>query len=242
MKRVSLIFPAATIAAVVCAVSESQAAFVGLTAVLEFPSAITPAGPRDVYHIFAEFTNPTDRVNSWFGTTRNPMVIQNVLADGATLGSNFTNFGGQFGNLPPEVAGGVRDWDTFATIGIRNGSEAPFGNDQTMLSAPPNFSFITGNSLTAVASLSVPPSAPQGRANYRILGGDTALRVLLMQLVVNVGEHVRGTISVSGQASTALGVEDYTLINQTFSSVPSPGGPALLATFLLRCKRRRRSV
>ena len=241
MERIRLVFTAGAITAIAGFTSASRAAFVGLAAVLEFPSADTAAGPRDVYHVFAEFTNPTDRVNSWFGTARNPMVIQNVLADGTTLGSNFTNFGGQFGNLPPEVAGTVRDWDTFATIGIRNGSEAPFGGDETMLSAPPNFSFITGNSLTAVASLSVPPSAPQGRANYRILGGDTALRVLLMQLVVNVGEHVRGTISISGQVSTALAVEDYTFINQTFSSVPSPSVVALLGTFFLRCKRRRRS-
>lgn len=240
MERIRLFFAAGAIMATAAFGRSAHAAFVGLTTVLEFPNHTTPVGQRDVYHVFAEFTSPTDRVNSWFGTAQDPFVIRNVLADGATLGSNFTNLGGQGGNLPPETPGTVRDWDTFATIGIRDGSEAPSGIDEAILSVPfPNF--ISGNSVTAAASISVPPTAPQGRADYRVLGGDTNMRVLLMQLVVNLGQHVRGTISVTGQASTPLGVQDYTAINQTFNSVPSPNAVALLGTFLLCYKRRRRS-
>jgi len=205
-------------------VGAASADFVGLAVVLESAGQMTAAGPRDVYRVYAEFTNPTDRIDAWYGTEMNPFTIQNVLGDGITLGSGFTNFGGVGGILPPEVLGTVRDWDTWATIGVAYLDEAA----PEYLSVTPAFpAFISGNSLTANASsvfLAV-PDAPQGQGNFRVVGHDSELRVLLMQLVVNVGEHVRGTINIDGNAvnsSTGLATP-FTAINQSFSSVPGSG-------------------
>jgi len=221
--------------------STTNADYVGLAAILESAGQMTAAGPRNVYRVYAEFTNPTDRVNAWYGLAGHPFTIQNVLADGVTLGSGFTNFGGSAGTLPPEVPGTVRDWDTWATIGITNGSEGPDGLDDAMLS--PGFPvFISGNMLTASnASISIPLASLQGRADWRVVGNDTNLRVLLMQLVVNVGQHVRGTINVHGEVDVPIvGLVEFTALDQTFTSVPAPGVLAALSLASLCTGRRGR--
>lgn len=219
-----------------------RADFVGLKAVLEFPSANTLNGPRDVYHVFAEFTNPADRVNTWYGTAVNPFTIQNVLADGVTLGSGFTNFGGPDSQLPPKAPGGSDQWDTFATIGVRFQSEEPPFSAVGFPGAFPQF--IPGNSVTSSNGVisTVPASSVQGQADFRVTGGDTSLRVLLMQLTVNVGEHVRGTINLDGQRMTGSGYQSFTALGATFNSVPAPGMMALLLVSIcsVSASRRRR--
>jgi hypothetical protein len=192
-----------------------------------------------VYRVYAEFTNPTDRVDAWYGTSDHPFVIQNVLADGSTFGTGFTNFGGVGGTLPPEVPGSSLDWDTWATIGVTYGDEA--GPDGNQAQPSPGFPvFISGNSVSSSnASIVIPPTAPQGRADFRVIGNDTNLRVLLMQLVVNVGEHVRGTINVDGQIGAPGSYTPFSARGQTFSSVPAPGGLAALAVAGIVCGRRR---
>src|SRR5262249_14740603 len=115
-----------------------KADYVGLVTIIE-PLGASPAGPRDVYRVYAEFTNPTDRVDSWFGDAQDPLAIQTVLADGSTPGTGFTNFGGTGGILAPKVPGTIRDWDTYATIGVLTGDEAPFGVDATAENGLPSF-------------------------------------------------------------------------------------------------------
>src|SRR2546423_14713041 len=80
--------------------SSAQADFVRLVPALEFPHQSTINGPRDVYLVYAEFTNPLDRVRTWDGTAQTPFTIQNTLSDGTTLGTGFYNFGG--GTVPPD--------------------------------------------------------------------------------------------------------------------------------------------
>ena len=220
-------------------ISAARADYVDLAVILESAGQITFAGPRDVYRVYAEFTNPTDRVDAWYGTPDHPFTIQNVLANGTSLGTGFQNFGGIGGTLPPEVPGSVLDWDTWATIGVAYLDEAA----PDYLNVTPGFpTFISGNSVTAdnASVFLSDTTAPQGRADFRVIGNDTALRVLLMQLVVNVGEHVRGTINVDGQIGAPGSYTPFSAVGQTFSSVPGPGGLAALVVAGIVCGRRRR--
>lgn len=221
-------FGVIVLTATVLLCAPARADFTGLVAVREFTNQLTVAGPRDVFRVYAEFTSATDRVNSWFGTAGDPFMIQNILSDGS-LGSGFTNFGTSISNLPPEIPGTPLDWDTWATIGITNGAEGENGVNWASLSL--NFpAFIPGNTVTGVdASISVLSEAGQGLANWRVQGQDTALRVLLMQLVVLPGEHVQGQISVGGRIDTGSGYEPFVAAVQTFNSVPGPGGLAMMA-------------
>jgi len=222
--------------AVAGAPRSAHADYAGLVTIIE-PLGPSPAGPRDVYRVYAQFTNQTDRVDAWYGAADHPFTIENVLADGTSLGTGFTNFGGSGGTLPPETPGSARDWDTWATIGVAYGDEAP-GGDATSLPNPFPV-FINGNSVTSsqgVVTLS-PPNAVQGRADFRIQGNDTELRVLLMQLVVNVGQHVKGTINISGEVGGPGNYTSFTALDQTFTSIPEPGSLAallLLGAFSLR--------
>jgi len=174
----------------------ARADFAGLLVVREFVSQQTNAGIRDVFHVYAEFTNPIDRVTAWFGTAADPLLIENRAADGTSLGTGFTNFGN--GTLAPEIDGTPQDWDTFATIGLRFGSEGIDGVDRTVASPvfPP---FIVGNYLiSASAGVSVEQQYDlQGSGGWRVVGNDTALRVLLMQLTVMPGEQMQGTLNVT---------------------------------------------
>ena len=84
----------------------ADAAFVGLETVLVASNQATSLGPRDVYRVYAVFDNAGDRVNAWYGNAANPLTIQNVLADGVTLGAGFTQFGGAGGQIPaPRTSG-----------------------------------------------------------------------------------------------------------------------------------------
>jgi hypothetical protein len=56
--------------------------------------------------------------------------------------------------------------------------------------------------------------------------------VLAMQLTVNTGNHVRGTVAIQGVNNNPLagGMTFVTLANQTFNSfVPAPGALAIFA-------------
>jgi len=213
------------------------ASYTGLRTVLEFASQPMAGGPRDVYRVYAEFTNPADRVNAWYGNQTNPMSIVNFVDDSA-LGSGFFQFGNPNHQTAPYSVTGSLEWDTFVTIGVRIGSEAPGGLDATTLS--PGFpQFIVGNTFFQTdAAVFVPQSAPQGRADWRVTGNDTNLRVMLMQLTVMPGQHVRGTINVDGQFWNGTGYENFTALGQTFASIPAPG---ILTVFAVAAGVRGRS-
>ena len=77
----------------------------------------------------------------------------------------------------------------------------------------------------------------QGAANYRVDGNDTANRVLLMQLVVNAGEHVHGSIGLTWRSVEG----DFILTpNLSFNSLPAPSAAFTFILLGLRGKRMRR--
>src|SRR5262245_48582819 len=95
--------------------SHAAAVLQGLIVTPEVPGpGIPPAGgPRVIYHVYAQFDNPTDRVNAWGGgPALGSATIQNILANG-DLGTGFTNPGGAGGQLPPKSPGTTRDWDCY---------------------------------------------------------------------------------------------------------------------------------
>jgi len=217
----------------------ARADFVGLVAVREFPNQQTAVGIRDVFRVYAEFTDPSDRVDTWYGTQANPFVIQNVLANGSP-GSGFFNVGGgaSVNPLRPEVPGTPYDWDTWATIGETYEGE---GGVPTHLSWSPVVfpPFIFGNSLTANGSIFLTSDqAPQGLGSFRVSGQDTATRVLLMQLTVLPGEHVQGQLSVGGRVFTDAGYVSFVSQSVGFSSIPAPASVLILSAAWLRPRRR----
>ncbi len=232
---------------VLCAmavVSSAGADFVGLRVFREEPGgagAPPPGPPRWIYRVYAEFTDPTDRVIGWgtgipeygFGG------IWNVSENGLP-GSGFTNIPDLFtGNTAPFFSGGPADWDTYMTIGLLYGIQGPNNVDYTHVW--PGTPIFISNGSTSWTGLDIgcylAGNSPQGNGNYRISGNDTDTRVLLMQLVVNAGEHVQGSI---GLAWLNPSVELLHFSgNLTFSSVPGPG---TLAIFFMSiaCARRTR--
>ena len=195
-------------------------------------------GPRVIYRVYANMGASNERVNAWGGGGNLGIgAIVNTLGGGGP-GTGFTNVGG-VAALAPSSPGSTRDWDTYATIGVLYASEGPGGiNATSIVTGTPGF--IVGNSWTALAAgggFFITPADAQGGADFRVSGNDTATRVLLMQLVVNAGEHVAGTIGIAWQGPTGGGVNTT---GWTFNSVPAPGALALLGLAGLVGARRRR--
>jgi hypothetical protein len=186
-----------------------------------------PRGCRyTIYHVYANFTNPADRVETWGigGVNFGPGGIENVNALGTGPGSGFTNIGGAIHSAPYEP-GTNRDWDTYATLGLRYGNQGPLvgGSPTDGAGYSPGFpNFINGTSVFAPPSgmaVFITRSNPQGAANWINSGPDTSTRVLLMQLVVNQGEHVQGTI---GLVWTGPGGSSQVASGLTFTQFADP--------------------
>jgi MYXO-CTERM domain-containing protein len=224
----------------------AQAGVVGLYVTEVAPTPDMPAPPggilRTIYHVYAEFDGPGYHVNAWGGGgDLGNGIIQNLNQDGSGLGTGFVQVGGAGGNTAPSYATSARSWDTYMTIGVRFGAEGPGGIDATSV-IPNTPAFIAGTQWTAPASgggVFITPDDAQGNADYIDSGSDTANRVLLMQLVVNVGQHVAGTIGVNWEVSGVAGAT--TTPGLTFNSVPAPGALALLGLAGLVGSRRRRA-
>src|SRR5262245_57053196 len=183
--------------------SQAEAVLQGLVVTPEVSGGGPPpiGGPRVIYHVYAQFDSPTDRVNAWGGGPElGPATIQNILANG-NLGNGFTNPGGAGGQLAPKSPGTTRDWDTYMTIGVRYVSDAPLG-EGCVVQIPFTPTFISGTTWSTpaggggVSILPFPDCDEQTTAGFRVTGNDTDTRVLLMQLVVNQGQFVKGTIGV----------------------------------------------
>jgi hypothetical protein len=224
----------------------ADAALTGLSMFAEAPggAGAPPAGgPRTIWRIYADFSSSTDRVNAWgVGSSFGPGGIFNINQLNAP-GAGFTNVGGAGGQIAPYSGGSTRDWDTYMTVGVLYGNEGPAGADAT--AQIPNTPQFILNGATSWSpdpvnggGVFITPDDPQGRANYRVSGFDTDHRVLLMQLVVNAGEFVKGTIGVAWQAAGQNGVVMTGLV---FDAIPAAGGlPLLACAGLLGARRRRR--
>lgn len=200
-----------------------------------------PPGPeRWIYRVYAEFTLPGDSVSMWgIGSILGAGGIENITMNGAP-GTGFTNIpDSDLGNRAPQAPFTSRDWDSYMTIGVLYGFQAPGGIDGTQIAAGTPMFIANGSNLWTGASGAAflsDFSSPQARADYRINGNDTDTRVLLMQLVVNAGEHVRGTLGMLWR-SEGFG---FTTPALTFTSIPGPNSLLLLPVSIVFVRRRRR--
>ena len=219
----------------------ANATFTGVSVSL-YTSLSVEGQARDVYRLYANFSNPaatTQSVGAWGGSpTNGATTTQQILANG-NPGSGFYNnaFGGSVApgqalvTAFPDLA-----WDTFGTIG---------------LAIQPG----TGGAIVQAPSPGFPSAIFEGTGssnnNFSFAAGgqpafsqiDAQGRVLLAQFTVNAGQHVRGTVgSVAGFHETGLaGLTTFSQNGGTFNSVPAPGALALLGLAGLVGSRRRRA-
>lgn len=231
----------AVIAALTIAVDAAQADLIGLVVFREAPGAggVGPAPPgpeRWIYRVYAEFSDPRHRVSSWIGASASGG-IWNILEDGSP-GSGFTNIpNGETSNTAPMFSGLGTDWDTYMTIGVQYGFQGPDGGfDYTTVSAGTPLFIANGTTSWTGGGVFLFPNTLQGHADYRVSGNDTDRRVLLMQLVVNAGEHVGGSLSVGWRPLDGSGV----ISTEQFTSIPAPAAHWLLALLAYRSFARRR--
>lgn len=251
-----MIVTAPALLAIVLAASPAQAAYTGLS--VQLHTSVTIGGQGyDVYRVYANFSDPGDRLVGVFGSpSLGATTIQTRNAGDTALGNVLYNTPG--GVTAPSQsaidASPERQWDTFATIGLSIVDQSPYG-DFTFVT--PGFVGIAGNNYTITNGgwFSIPtfdhdnnPSTPQIPPPQTLAGwtgdGDLPLRVMLMQLTVQAGENVRGTINIDIYPPMGGG-GGQTVVHQpfqTFNSYTAPG-PSVLALlgaagFVRRGRRR----
>jgi hypothetical protein len=174
----------------------SHGAFMGVTH-SPHTQVSTPSGLRQVYRVYAVFTDPGDRLVSWGSIPNIPYATMfRTLACTNVPGSNFYN-APNGSTAPSQKAVDAiphTQWDTFARIGVSIADQgsgiAPLGPDMTTLS--PGFpAFAMGNIWTttnaAVFIAGTGPGTEQGLAGYAG-DGDPQLRVLMAQITTLVGD------------------------------------------------------
>jgi hypothetical protein len=213
----------------------------GVTVTLH-TSVNTPDGAMSVYRAYALFSNPGDFLIAVAGApTLGNLVIQNLDGSGSALGAGFYNPAGT--NRAPILQPGDPEefqWETFVSIG----GPYFYGDYPTGLS--PGFpAFINGPSLHSnnIGWFLTPQSAGMAGNGVVNVDGLGHWGVLMMQLTVNAGEHVAGTVAVSGINNIGLagGTTFQTMADQTFNSFPAPGALAIIGLAGLASHPRRRS-
>jgi hypothetical protein len=234
---------------------EAAGAYTGLS-VEHYTTVSIGGSDRDVYRVYANFTTATERVIvGGFGSPSvGPMLIESRNRTDSGAGSAFFNAAGANNTAPYQElidSNPDAEWDSFCTVGVAIADQAEYG-DFTMLT--PGFPPIAGTSVSSSnAGWSVfpvidhdnDPSTPTINAPQTISGyagdGDPLLRIMVLQLTVNTGDNIRGTMNLM----LATGLEPGTLYvveGQTFNSVPGPGAAAVVAVFAWRGPRRRRQA
>lgn len=219
--------------------SGAHATYTGLSLSL-YSTVNAGGGLKDVYRVYAVFTNPDDYLTGVYGSaTVGPLVIKSLNTGGVAPGGNFYNPGGVPGNRAPSTPDGSVEWGTFVTIGVSLASQGS-GPTSTpdLTSLTPGFpNFINGSSLTSTnMGWFTPGYEEQGRAGYAG-DGDAPLRVLIMQLTVNHLDNVAGTVAVSWRDTDG---SYHTETGQTWIMAPSPAGVAILGIAAATSRRRRR--
>jgi hypothetical protein len=193
--------------------------------------------------VWAFFTHGDDALFVWGGGGGlGPAVINNLNVIGSAPGTGFLN-NTVGGDLPPSSSAQISNSDTYFTIGVTLQNQIPSGEGISLLLIPGTPNGLTGNSinLSDGGGVVTTPTTSGGAPNPITLAsftgdGDTALRVLLMQLVVPLGETVAGSVGLTFKPA---GGQTTTLQNQHFG-VPAPAGIALLGAAGLLMNRRRR--
>lgn len=235
-----VMFKAAVIALIIG--SHAYASYQGVTVTLH-TSVTTPGGDMSVYRVYALFTDPGDYLIAVAGSpTIGNLVIRNLNANASGLGAGFYNPAGT--NREPVLQPGDPEefqWETFVTIG------GPYFDGAYPTSLSPGFpSFINGTELNTNNAGWYQTFHTLGTAGNGVLNPSGAhpgmWGVTMMQLTVNAGEHVAGTVAVTGVNAIPLaGATTFqTGADQTFSSFPAPGGLAVLALAGVMGSRGRR--
>lgn len=229
--------------------SSADASYQGLT-VVKHTTVSVNAVLRDVYRVYAKFSDPGDFLTSIAGSpTLGNLIVETRNAANSGAGGNFLNPAGGGATAPTfKSLGTAVEWDTFVDIGL---ASVPYGGtDATGLS--PGFTGISGSVVnTNNAGWFTTGGFPQGQAGNGVanVGGSGMFGVLVMQLTVNTGNHVRGTMNVGGINNNPLagGTTFQTNSNnpnqggpQTFNSIPAPGVLVLVGLAGLVGTRRRR--
>jgi hypothetical protein len=215
MNRQQMVF-ATSIAAGMFAlmpISSAHASYQGLQVQLH-TVVNAGGGPRFVYRVYAAFSDAGDFLTSVSGT---PMIVQSLDASGLFPGGDFYDAPTGAPNLT---------W-THAAIGDFIVPDAP--------------GFIVGNQFNANANWFTPGPAAQGMAGNGVSLGGGLWGVLTMQLTVNAGNHVRGTIAIGGVNNSPLagGTTFQTMADQTFNSFPGPGSLTTVVLAGVMSRRRR---
>jgi hypothetical protein len=211
------------------------------------PTDPTTLTPVTIHRVWANFSNAADALFVWGGGGGlGTGVINNVTAGGAPGGGFLNNALG--GDLPPNTSAAVSNADTYFTIGVTLQNQIPAGQSISLLTIPGTPGGLTGTTIALSpqgGGVTTTPTTGAGAPNPISLAGftgdgDTALRVLLMQLVVPQGQHVNGTIGVTINLGSLAGATT-TIANNSFNSIPAPGALALLGVAGLLGARRRRA-
>ena len=250
--KLRMLFPFAGVASAMIVSPRVQAAYLGLGTNL-YTTVTLNGTARDVWRVYAVFSKPDDYVTAIGGSPVNgAATIINISSSGFGPGTGFFNAGG--GNTAPVTSYGVyvngpnSQWDTYATIGATK-NDANLSDDDLTAVSPSFPTFINGAQWGPYnnAAWFTPGPVEQGRA-----GGPGGVQgpffapglflegtgILIMQLTVNHGQYVAGTVFVNGISDGS----NFTASDQEFSSPltpPAPGAVAVLGLAALKGRRRR---
>lgn len=210
--------------------SSADAAFTGLST--QSYNTTIGGNARTIWRVYANFTSPTEGTSS-IGPIGTAMTLQAQDANGVVGGGGAAFFAG--GNPSPpsqyDIDGNpAAAHRSFYTIGLTIQDQNPNPALYPLLNVA--MPAISGNTVTAAQDSGATTTTPD--APFALAGWSGQNRVLILQLQVQAGNHVKGTIGLNTVGSEAV-------ITATFNSIPAPGALALLGLAGLVGSRRRRA-
>ena len=187
---------------------------------------------RTVWRVYVNFSSGTEGISS-IGPIGTAMTLNAIDANGVVGGGGVAF---QAGGTPTPPTQSAIDSNpnvahrSFYTINLTVQDQNPNPALFPLLNV--TMPGITGNTVTAAQDSGATTTTPD--APFALAGWGGQNRVLILQLQVTGGGHVKGTIGVNTVGSEAVSV-------LSFNSVPAPGALALLGLAGLVGSRRRRA-